>query len=181
MDYLNLFISFLTYFGITKETIVPPLLVAGIFYLLIIKSVNKALKDLSQLNLCIVEIQTFLKSKYKNINFGQIINIYGQANSPIVLKDEFKHFITDTKLDKQIEENKPKLLKWLKTTKPATGIDAQQSIINFVESEEVDNYLNLVNYKQNLYLKGKTIIDANGILAVYLFEALIPELALKEA
>ena len=180
MDIINTLLNILTYLGITKESIIPPLLIAVLFYFVIRKTVNKALKDLSQLNLCIVEIQTFLRSKYKNISFEQIINVYGQANSPIVLKKEFVHFVTDVELDKQIEKNKVKLAKWLKKTKPNTGIDAQERIVNLVESDQVEKYLNLTKFKQNLYLKGKTIVDANGILAVYLFEILIPELGLNE-
>ena len=176
MEYLNIIISILTYFGITKETIVPPLLIAVIFFFLIRTTVNKALKDLSQLNLCIVEIQTFLRSKYKNISFEQIINVYGQANSPIVLKDQYLPFITKVGLDKQIENKKSELIIWLRKQKPKTGIDAQDFIYNLVTTNEIENYLDLTAYKQNLYKNGKTAIDVEAILGIYLFGILIPTL-----
>ena len=54
-------------------------------------------------------------------------------------------------------------------------------MVIFVTSDEVSKYLDLTLYKQNLYKKGKTSQDAIGILAVYLFEVLIPALNLPDA
>ena len=129
---------------------------------------------------CITEIQTIMKQKYSRsrLNFTHSISRYGQAHSPISLKAEFRQFITDPKLDDQIKEKNTVLLKWLEKQKPATGLDAQDDIIELVTSGKISEYLKLDKYKQNLYKKGKTSEDASGILFVYLFEVLIPQLNL---
>lgn len=101
---------------------------------------------------------------------------YGKPGSSMVLKPEFRQFITKTKIDKQIEQKLPQLRKWLEEQKPPTGVDAQEKIVSLVTSEEIENYLDLKQYKQYFYEYGKTKIDAMGILTVYLFEALIPKI-----
>lgn len=109
-----------------------------------------------------------------------IARTYGEAHSPVALKDEYKEFITTPKLDEQIIEKNDDLLAWLKEQKPKTGLDAQEDIVDFVVSHEVSKYLDLTDYRQYLYRRGKTSQDANGILGVYLFEALIPQLDISD-
>jgi hypothetical protein len=101
---------------------------------------------------------------------------YGEANSPIVLKEEFKPLVNDSGLKKQIEEKKEKLVSWLKSEDPKTGLDAQDKITDFVVSGEIDKYLDLTAFKELLYKSGKSSTDFYAIISVYLFEILIPEL-----
>lgn len=101
---------------------------------------------------------------------------YGRSGSPIVLKDEYRPFIKQSGLDKQIEKHLPKLLQWLKQQKPPTGIDAQDKVASLVSSGKIEKYLDLTRYKQYLYKQGKTSKDVVGILTLYLFEVLIPKI-----
>lgn len=130
---------------------------------------------------CIIEIQTVMKAKFAGLNFTHTITKYGVGRSPIRLRDEYMKFITVPKLDKQIKSKNNELLKWLKDKKPSNGLDAQDHIIDLVVSENILDYLKLDDYKQNLYEKGKTSEDADGILFVYLFDVLIPQLNLPDA
>lgn len=68
----------------------------------------------------------------------------------------------------------------IKSQNPATGLDAQKYIGNLVSSDEIEKYLDVKNFKQLLYTKGKTVEDYYGILAVYLFEMIIPKLPISE-
>ena len=137
-------------------------------------------KRMTLIEHAIIEIQTFLKTKFR-IDLSYPIAIkYGQSHNPIVIKEEFKKFIKTPKLDQQIKEKEAQLLEWLKAKKPQTGLDAQDYISEFVISDEVSKYLNLKEYKQHLYQQGKTTEDAVGILAVYLFGILIPKLQFEE-
>lgn len=167
---------FFNYFGITKERIVPLVLVSAVLYLLLRKLITDVKSDVDNTKLCVVEMRTIMKTKWKGLSFDQAIKGYGEAHSPVVLRDEFKHFITDVGLDKQIESKKNELLEWLKKQEPKTGIDAQDDIYDFVVSKEIDKYLDLTKYKENLYQKGKTVIDSEAIVGIYLFGVLIPEL-----
>lgn len=169
-------INILAYLGITKETVIPLVLVFGAFYFLLIRpKINRLDNDMNGICNAVNEIQTLLRQKF-HLTFTQtLMNKYGQANSPIRLKSEYMHYITDVALDKQIKKKLPQLVEWLKKEKPATGLDAQEDIFNFVASKQIDRILDLEKYKQNLYEKGKTINDADAILGVYLFEVLIPE------
>lgn len=168
------------YLGLTPQTIFPLLLFGFIFYLLISGKLEELKERIVTIEHAITELQTVVVTKYKIQIQHIIVSKYGQAKSPIVLKDEFKPLIINTGLDKQIKQKKDKLLNWLKEQKPRTGLDAQDDISNFVISNEVIKYLDLTEYKQYLYQKGKTSEDANGVLAVYLFEILIPLLQLPE-
>jgi hypothetical protein len=151
------------------------------------KSFNDAISDIGELKKgvqvierCIVEMQTVMKAKYSRLHFTHTITIYGQSHSPVKLKSEYKEFITTAKIDEQIKNKNAQLLKWLRSQKPRTGLDAQDDIIDLVVSGQISQYLDLDNFRQNLYKKGKTSEDANGILFVYLFEILIPQLELLE-
>jgi hypothetical protein len=69
----------------------------------------------------------------------------------------------------------------VKRTETKDGIRyAQDNITDFVISGEVSKYLDLTDFRQNLYKKGKTSQDANGILVVYLFEIFIPQLNIPD-
>jgi hypothetical protein len=122
----------------------------------------------------VIEIQTFIANKYDIKLQHMITSEYGQSNSPMVLKDKYREFVTATGIDKQVSDQQNKLVKWLKSKHPATGLDAQDAITIFVVSGEIADYLDLTNFKNYLYEKGKTSDDAAGILTVYLFETLIP-------
>lgn len=172
--------GFLSFYGFTPQTVTPLVVISFFLYLLLSKHIDHVKERTAYIERCIVEIQGILTNKYE-LRFQQSIAAkYGQANSPIVLKNQFRKYITEPDLDKQIEQKKSELVAWLKNEKPQTGLDAQDYITHFVGSNEVNDYLDLTQYKQNLYQKGKTSEDAIGILAVYLFEVLIPELNLTE-
>ena len=140
----------LLYLGFSPDKITPLVIVALGLYFFITKNISKVKDRAEDIEKCIIEIQTSLRTKYK-MQFQQIIaNKYGEAHSPMVLKNEFREFITEPKLDKQIKNKKKDLLKWLNKQKPQTGLDAQDDISNFVSSNEVTKYLDLTEYKQNL-------------------------------
>jgi len=142
-----------------------------------IKTVGNRVIDIEG---CVTEIQSCLKIKYPRLALQRTIPMYSQSASPIVLKDDFKIFITAPGMDKQIAEKKNELLEWLKGKNSETGLDAQDYIADLVSSDEIERFLDLSEYKNNLYQKGKTSEAASGILAVYLFQVLIPELHLPE-
>jgi hypothetical protein len=54
---------------------------------------------------------------------NQIASRYGVAHSPVTLRDEFREYITDPKLDEQVKSKNKELLNWLKEQKPRTGLD----------------------------------------------------------
>lgn len=172
-------LELLTYLGLTKETVVPLLIFFFIFHLLTSRSFEKIQEEINKMKRAIVEVQTIFRTKWKLI-LDQTIDKYGQAASPVVLKDEFKSFITKSGLDKQVKKKENELIDWLRKQDPATGIDAQDKIGNLVSSGEIDNYLNLTSYKKYLYEHGKTSGDVVGILAVYLFGVLIPKVIKKD-
>lgn len=172
--------SFLDYFGLTPHSLAPLVLVGIILYFFISKTINKVSDRVSDIEQCIIEIQTTLRTKYKMQFQQNITSKYGVAHSPIVLRNEYRDYILKTKLDKQIKSREKELLEWLKEQKPKTGLDAQDDIGELVSSDVIAKYLDLTEYKQNLYKKGKTSEDAIGILAVYLYEILIPKLQLPD-
>lgn len=172
------FTGLLQYLGITPDKVVP-LLVLGFFaYLYLSKRLSKFSKDISKITSAVVEIQTIIVNNLK-LTLQQSIGRYGDANSPIVLKEELKPFITKTDINKQVLGKLDDLVGWLKKQNPNTGIDAQNMIIGLVTSKEIEKYLDLTKYKQYLYKKGKTSQDVDGILSVYLFEILIPKVVLE--
>lgn len=173
-------IKFLASYGFTRQNVAPLFLISVILYLLIKKAIDGVKSDVDNTKLCVVEMRSIMKLKLKGISFEQAVKGYGIANSPIVLKDEFRHFITDVGLDKQIEKKKDEFIKWLKKEEPKTGIDAQEDIYNFVVTKEIEKYVDLTEYKQNLYKNGKSSIDVEAILGIYLFGVLIPELFPEE-
>lgn len=176
---LSELISLLTYLGITPQSIIPLLIVGFFLWWSLSKKMSQVEDRTADIEKSVVEIQGILTNKYR-LKFQQsIASKYGKANSPVVLKDTYKPFITKPKLDKQIEEKKPQLLEWLEDQEPQTGLDAQDAISALVLSDEIDTFLDLNEYKQNLYQKGKTSEDAQGILILYLFEVLIPELKIS--
>ncbi len=140
------------------------------------ESVNKLTPVVTRLNSCVQEIQSVMKNRYKTLTLMQeTMDMYGIANSPIVLKEEFKHYILESGLSNQIEENKPKIIEWLKKKNPITGLDAQNFLMDFVVSDKIDKYLDTREFKKLLYDSGKTAKDYYFILAIYLFEVIIPE------
>jgi len=162
-------IDFLAAYGFTPHNVAPLVVLAIGLYFFIkrdFKEVSRTIQYLTNrvttIEHCIIEIQTLFKAKFTNISFQHTIQKYGQTNSPIVLKNEFKKFITVPKLDIQIQKQKDALVAWILQKKPKTGLD------------------DLTAYKQNLYENGKTSEDAVGILGVYLFGILIPELDLPD-
>ena len=175
MDLISTAIGAFEYLGITKERVIPNLIMSVIVYWLLAKKVDKFNNTLERIKQSILEIHTTLKAKLK-VDFDQTIDKYGQANSPMVLKDEFKQYVTKTSIETQVENKRGELINWLKEQKPDTGIDAQDRISNLVISGEIEKFLDLTQYKQYLYKKGKTLKDMHGILTVYLFEKLIPKI-----
>jgi len=138
------------------------------------KDIGPLSKSIQNLNHAVIEIQTSLRSAWQGFDFKQQIKPYITTLSPITLNETFKPYITNVGLDKQIEKQKKRLTTWLKKHKPSTGIDAQDKIDRLVLSGEIERYLDLKEYKTNLYKNGKSSMDASGILAVYLYEVLIP-------
>lgn len=175
-------ISFFESYGFTGENIAPLVVLGIIFYLLIRfdllrglkNSIDTLSKKMGSVERCIVELQSVVRNSSRK-KLVETLYKYSVTNSPVVLKKEFRKFITPD-LRKQVEEKKDGLVKWLENKSPQTGIDAQADISLLVSSGEIRNYLDLTAYNRNLYQKGKTPSDADGILAVYLFEVLIPEL-----
>ncbi|MDA1079129.1 MAG: hypothetical protein O2840_00340 [bacterium] len=178
---LSELISLLSYLGITAQSVVPIGIVGFFLWWSLSKKLAQVEDRTADIEKSVVEIQGILTNKYR-LKFQQsIASKYGKSNSPIVLKSTFKPFITKPKLDKQIETKKPQLLEWLEDQEPQTGLDAQDAISALVLSDEIDHFLDLKSYKQYLYEQGKTSEDAQGILILYLFEVLIPELKISKA
>lgn len=175
--------DFFASYGFTADNIAPLLVLGVILYVAInkglIKGIKKQVKKIldrtKNIESCIIELQTIMRNDLSK-NIEQAIPRYGISTSPIVLKKQYRDFVTIPQLDKQIDDKKDELLTWLKSQEPKTGIDAQNYITGLVSSGNIEKYLDLTVYKQNLYQKGKVSRDASGILAVYLFEVLIPEL-----
>ncbi len=139
------------------------------------KKVEKIEVVLARLNHCMVEVQTFIKTICPGATFAEVIELYGASNSPMVLKSEFKHYIYDTSLDIQIKDKKEKLVEWLKNRHPETGLDAQTFLFELVVSDEINKFIDTKKLKDLLYQEGKTVKDYHGILSIYLFEVIIPE------
>jgi hypothetical protein len=174
-------IDIFNFLGITVKglvNLIPLFLGLLVFYYFLSKGINKVKDRVEGIEKAVIEIQTILRNKHSTIQ--QSIGTYGKSNSPISLKDEFRKFIAETNLGEQIKEKEESLLKWLRDQGPQTGLDAQDSIANLVASDEISKYLDLKEYKQYLYKNGKTSEDADGILAVYLFEVLIPALNIPD-
>lgn len=139
-------------------------------------SMSSVLISVQSLNSCVDELQTILRNRNKGMNFTkETIGIYGRAKSPIVLKDEFRELVQETGLQEQITQNKEALVRWLREKNPETGLDAQGYISDLIVTEEVDAFLDTKAFKEYLYEHGKSAQDYYGILMVYLFETIIPE------
>ncbi|KKQ95609.1 MAG: hypothetical protein UV74_C0013G0287 [Candidatus Woesebacteria bacterium GW2011_GWB1_43_14] len=173
MPFSTEIIGLLQYLGVSADKIAPFLIFGFLLNLSFSKRLGIFSKEINKIANAIVEIQTVLRNNLK-VTLQQNINQYGISGSPIVLKSEFRSFITKPKLDQQVDEKIDELIEWLKKQNPKTGIDAQNKISELVISPKINEYLDLTKYKQYLYTKGKTSRDAYGILAVYLFEILIP-------
>jgi len=168
-------IEFLNFYGFTREKTTPLFITGAIVYWFIscrLKLFDKLFRKITN---ALIEIQTLLRVAGYSIQ-QDVGREYGKSGSPIVLKSKYRPFIEKSELADQISEKLPQLLSWLKDQKPRTGIDAQDKISHFVISGKIEDYLDLTDYKQDLYEKGKTARDVMGILAVYLFEVLIPKL-----
>ncbi|PJE63566.1 hypothetical protein COU89_02625 [Candidatus Roizmanbacteria bacterium CG10_big_fil_rev_8_21_14_0_10_45_7] len=145
------------------------------------KGIDKKISGLANANnsigQAVIEIQNFIRERGQVDLMSKVIpyDEYGVSNSPMVLKEEYRRFITKTSLAKQIEEKNDKLVVWLKQKKPETGIDAQQYIEELVTSGSIEQILDLKKYKEYLYQTGRTQQDVIGILTVYLFEKIIPQ------
>lgn len=137
--------------------------------------VSQMEKVINKLNNCMVEVQTFVKGKYEGSSFMEVLGMYGEANSPIVLRDEFRSYIQESGIAVQVEDNKTKLVNWLKRKKPLTGLDAQKLIIDLVISDKIEEYIDTTELKKLLYGSGKVIRDYYAIICIYLFETIIPE------
>jgi len=179
MDGLQIVLGLLDYLGLTKEAVVPLLIFGFIGYLLLVRKIdskiNPLTKAIQKLNHAVVELQTFLRVKYTSVSFEHRISPFSKSMSPIVLKPQYKHFVKQPGIIKQVTDKEDDLVNWLKGQKPSTGLDAQREINHLIESGQVEKFLNLKKYKSYVYQKGRTLIDANGILAVYLYEAIIPK------
>ncbi len=184
MPTYNQIIDFLASYGFTLHNISPLIVLSIVLYFFISRSIkshiNVTKNRVKNIEHCVIEMSTILKSKFPKLTLSHAISDYGQANSPIILRPEFKPFVVHSKLELQIKDKESTLLKWLKSEKPKTGLDAQDDIENFVVTDKVSKYLDLTEFKQYLYNKGKTSRDAVGILTVYLFEFLIPKLNLPD-
>jgi len=167
-------VGVLEYLGFTPDKVVPLLILAWLASIYVTRKFEPLEKAIQSLNHCIVEIQTLLR-KSRKFDFKQTIHPFATHISPIVLKNEFKPLVEKPGLDKQINKKLPELIEWLKKQKPTTGIDAQDKIDDFVLSGKVEDYLDLDEYKKYLYKKGRNSVDATAILAVYLYEVLIPK------
>lgn len=163
----------------TALLIVGGLVAFGMFrqrFFLLEQNLKSVLVSVESLNSCVDELQTILRNRNKGMSFTkETIGIYGRANSPIVLKDEFRDLVSETGLQKQVESNKNQLVTWLRSKNPETGLDAQGYISDLIVSEEIDTFLDTKAFKEYLYEHGKSSQDYYGILLVYLFEAIIPE------
>ena len=183
MPTYNQVVDIFASYGFTLNNIAPLFVLAGVLFYFINKSIKSHIKvtknRVKNIEHCVIEMSTIIRTEFPNITLSHTISDYGQSNSPIVLRDEFRPFIKEPELDKLIEEKESDLVKWLKSEKPKTGLDAQDDIANFVAFDEVSEYIDLTKYKQYLYRKGKTSHDADGILTLYLFEVLIPKLNLS--
>lgn len=168
-------IDLANYFGLTPHNLFPLFILGAFFYLYISKSFDPVKNRVKNIETCITEIQASLRAKHK-MTFVHAVDKYGVAKSPMVLKDDWKPFITSVGIDVQIKNKENELLNWLKEQKPKTGIDAQDKILDLIGSGGIEKYLDLTKYKQNLYQKGKTSDDVVGVLWVYLSEVLIPKL-----
>lgn len=135
-----------------------------------IKPLNKAIQSL---NHAVIEIQDFIKDSAQK-TFEHRIEPFGFATSPIVLKNDFRHFVEKSDIAKQVKKKEKKLIKYLKDKKPETGLDAQKEINTLVTSAEIEKFIDLKNYKQYVYEHGKDSGAAMAILAVYLYETIIP-------
>lgn len=164
-------IGFFIYLGSIKQR-----------FLSLEKDVRKILSAVGGLNECVNEMQSSLRAKFRTLTFTkETISIYGEENSPIVLKEKFKPLVKKSGLEREIEDNKSKLTKWLESKKPETGLDAQNYIYEFVVSGEINKYIDTTTFKEYLYRNGKSSQDYEAILGVYLFEKIIPEVVDKEA
>lgn len=168
--------NILVYYGFTPHTLTPLILFALCLYYFLNKGIDSLKSDISNLKHCIVELQTILKTKDKKLMLQYAVDKFGQSHSPIVLKDKYRPFIIDSGIDIQINNKEDELMEWLKNQKPKTGIDAQDKILDLITSDDISKYLNLSNYKQNMYEKGLTSQDVAGVLWIYLSEVLIPKL-----
>lgn len=176
-------ISFLISYGFTANNITPLLVLGTVLYIAIrntiMPSIQNVEKRVGAIEYCIVEIQAILKTKFKGLTFEQSIKTYSVSNSPLVLKDELRPIFLKTGLADQIKNKESVILEMVKKHNPKTGLDAQDVIINLVSSEEINKVLDLNTYKQYLYEEGKISEDAMSILAIYLFEFIIPKLQLN--
>lgn len=160
------------------DKVLPLLLISFLFYLLISGKIDKLKERLVDLEKAVLEIQTLLRAKKMHIQHA--IAQYGVAHSPIVLKQEFKPFVVDSGLEKQVNNKIEELTEAIRQKKPTTGLDAQKYIENLVLSDEIEKYLDVKEFKQLLYTKGKTTDDYYGILIIYLFETIIPKLGIPD-
>ena len=116
---------------------------------------------------CIVELQSVVTTKFADIVLNQKVKQYfGSAQSPIMLKDQYRPLLKKAKLDKAIERNIDQFVSWLKSQNPQTGFDAQQYIDSFVVNGEIETYIDTTEFKDLLYTKGFTDDAYYGILAL---------------
>ena len=133
-------------------------------------------KRIHKIELCITEIQTVLATKFK-FTFNHVVLDFGNAFSPIKLKDEYRRHIVEGKLDEQLKKDEVlnRLIAWLAAKNPETGLDAQNYIMDLVLTTKINDYLSLKDFRKDIYEQGLTESAADAILALYLFEEVIPK------
>lgn len=140
-----------------------------------LKQVDMLTKVTEQLNNCVNEMQVILKQKF-DLKFDQkTLNMYGSAHSPLVLREEFKPLIRETGLADEVRQQEKKLTAWLRAKKPQTGLDAQDEITQLVLTNEIEEYLDTRKLKDKIYQMGRSTEDYQAIVAIYLFETIIPK------
>lgn len=138
------------------------------------KNIGILSEAVQKLNHAVVEIQKHLETTTET-KFTYKVDPFSISMSPLRLKPEFRPFITKTGLAKQIKDKESELVSWLKSEKPKTGGDAQIFINRLIMTRGIEKFLDLTAYRQHVYEKGRMPTDGDAILALYLYEILIPQ------
>lgn len=141
-----------------------------------IKKVENTGKEKQDKNTCLATHKGLgqnIQALREDISFLKRLSI-GDAKSPLKLKEKYKEVILSSDLPDQIKNKEEKIIDLVKRENPKTAFDAQKIID--CKIGDIMGWFDLTDYKNKLYQAGVPVGVEDGIIAIYLYELVIPKI-----
>ena len=103
---------------------------------------------------------------------------FGESDSPLRLKTEYKKILESSNLDEQIKVKENELIQFVQNLKPFDELDAQTVIDQNIN--EIVKWFDLADFRKKVYDGGLSVETVPLLINLYLYEIIIPELKFPE-